>query len=182
MIFEAFAVLNTEQERNDIAEFYKKNKNRLFHIAYSKLHNENEAEDAVMETFSKIADNPVCFFQIKPDKRQAYAGVIAKNIACEMLRRKNKFSADNLDEYLDSVYSDISLEDIFFDKERTKELTAFIYSMSDTMKDTLILKAVHKKSNAEIAKILNITEEVVRARLSRAKKQINEFLERRDHE
>lgn len=51
MISAALAVLETEEQRNELAEFYKKNKNRLYRIAYSKLHNRESSEDAVQETF-----------------------------------------------------------------------------------------------------------------------------------
>ena len=58
MISVALAVLETEEQRNLLSEFYEQNKNRLYLIAFSKLHNRQSAEDAVMETLLRIADKP----------------------------------------------------------------------------------------------------------------------------
>lgn len=62
MISAALAMLEIEGQRNELAAFYTANKNRLYYIALSKLHNSIEAEDAVQEAFSRIAAKPKHFF------------------------------------------------------------------------------------------------------------------------
>ncbi len=51
MIEAALAVLENDKQRNELATFYEQYKNRFFSIAYSKLHNSEEAEDAVQGSF-----------------------------------------------------------------------------------------------------------------------------------
>lgn len=182
MISAALAVLETDEQRNELAEFYKKNKERLYAISYSKLHNDIAAEDAVQETFLQISDKPNYFFNVALDKRRVYADVIVKNISCEMIREKLSKPVVNLDDYEDEIAPDISTEDIVIDNESAHALVEFIRAMPEGKKDALLFRVLHKMSISEIARILNISEETARKRLSRAKMLIKEFLERRNNE
>ena len=62
MISAALAVLETDEQRNELSEFYEKNINCLLNYALNMLHNEEETEDAVQEAFLQIADKPDVFF------------------------------------------------------------------------------------------------------------------------
>lgn len=79
MISTALALLETDEQRNILSEFYQKYKNRFYAIAYSKLHGKAAAEDAVQEAFLRIVDKPENFFKIEHNKRVAYADVIVRN-------------------------------------------------------------------------------------------------------
>ena len=90
MIDATFAVIENEDQRSELAEFYSKYKSRLYSIALSKLHNAQEAEDAVQEVFSRIADKPEKFFDIPSESRLAYTDVIVRNIAIDMFNVRNR--------------------------------------------------------------------------------------------
>ena len=47
MISSALAILETEEQRNELSEFYEQYKDRFYAISFSKLHNRESAEDAV---------------------------------------------------------------------------------------------------------------------------------------
>ena len=49
MINTALAILQTDEQRNTLSDFYQTYKNRFYAIAYSKLHDRNLAEDAFPE-------------------------------------------------------------------------------------------------------------------------------------
>lgn len=70
MISVALAVLETDEQRSELADFYEKNKSRLYMIAFSKLNNRQSAEDAVMEAFLRIADKPERFFVYREKRRR----------------------------------------------------------------------------------------------------------------
>lgn len=55
MISAALAILETEEERNELSDFYEKYKNRFYAIAFERLHNEQDSEDAIQETFLRSA-------------------------------------------------------------------------------------------------------------------------------
>lgn len=172
MVDVIFATIEKEGQRNELAEFYKKNKNRLFRIAFSKLHNRESAEDAVMETFAQIADKPDRFFAVPQEQRTAYVSVIARNIACKMFGEN---CPESINEHEDKAELN-DPENMFFDNESALELINTIRSLPDGKKDVLILKIIHNKSSAEIAQILNIPEATVRKRLSDARILIRKYI------
>ena len=51
MISAALAVLKTDEERNALSEIYTKNIKSFYSIAFSKLHNAHDSEDAIQEAF-----------------------------------------------------------------------------------------------------------------------------------
>ena len=145
MLSASLAILETEDQRNELARFYSQSKRRLYNIAYSKLRDRAAAEDAVQETFLRIADKPKNFFGVSHDKRQSYADVIVKNVAYDMLREKINKPVENLDDYEDAA-AEISAEDIVINNENAYALVEFIRAMPEGTKDALLLQSVHKES------------------------------------
>lgn len=180
MVDAIFAVIQDDIQRNELSDFYRKNKNNFYMIAISKLHNRHDAEDAVMEAFSRIADKPERFFTVPPKQRTAYVSVIVRNVACRMFGEKLSEHTENIDYYGNEIESKIP-ENIFFDNERARELIDIIRSLPDGKKDVMILRIVHDKSSAEIAQVLDIPEPTVRKRLSDARKLIRKFMKENDN-
>jgi len=82
-----FSLIEDENQRNELAEFYLNHKNKLFAVAFSKLHNKEDAEDAVQEAFSRLSDKPDRFFNIQlEEKRIAYVNVMVRNIAIDIFK------------------------------------------------------------------------------------------------
>ncbi|MDE7398924.1 MAG: sigma-70 family RNA polymerase sigma factor [Oscillospiraceae bacterium] len=179
MVDAIFTVIENDVQRNELSDFYRENKDRLYRIAFSKLHNRHDSEDAVMEAFARIADKPHNFFAVPPKERTAYVSVIVRNISSEMFARKNAKHMENIEDYEDEIATKIP-ENVFFDNNRARELIDIIRSLPDSKKDVMILRIVHDKSSAEIARILDIPESTVRKRLSDARKLIRKFMEEHD--
>ena len=93
-----FLVIEDTVQRNELEEFYKENINCFLNIAYLKLHNKNDAEDAVQEAFCEIARQPDKFFSVAPKNRVGYMVVVIRNIASDMFNKKNKIPLEELDE------------------------------------------------------------------------------------
>lgn len=165
MISAALSILKTEPQRNELSEFYNTYSDRFYAIAYSKVHNKQDAEDAVVEAFSRIATAPERFFKISAHKRVAYVDVIVRNVAVDMFRKKNKIPMESYDEQAFDVINYISLEDIVIGKISKDELVDFIRSMSESKKDAIILRILYHHSTAEIVHILEISETAARKRL-----------------
>lgn len=177
MISTVLALLETDEQRNVLSEFYQKYKNRFYAIAYSKLHGKDAAEDAVQEAFLRIVDKPENFFKIEHNKRMAYADVIVRNVSIDMF---NKNNAHELEELTDDVSNEnyaLGLEDTVIGSVSKNELLAFILKLPVLQRDILNLKVVFELSNSEIAQKLNVSENVVRQRLYQARKSILDFLE-----
>lgn len=172
-----FATIENEEQRNELAEFYSKNKARLFGIAYSKLNNREAADDAVQEVFSEIADKPEIFFGIPEEKRLAYADVMVKNISVNMFKSANKMPTEELDENIEDTR--ISLENSLFDKISRDEILTFIDGLPTLQRSVLILHCLFGLSVDETAQRLNISLTVANKRLTLARKAIKEFVDER---
>ena len=180
MISTALALLETDEQRNVLSEFYQKYKNRFYAIAYSKLHGKAAAEDAVQEAFLRIVDKPENFFKIEHNKRVAYADVIVRNVAIDMFNKNNAHKIEELTEYVSDEAYTLGLEDTVTGSVSKNELLAFILKLPVLQRDILNLKVVFELSNSEIAQKLNVSETVVRQRLFQARKSISSFLESGD--
>ena len=180
MISTALALLETDEQRNVLSEFYQKYKNRFYAIAYSKLHGKTAAEDAVQEAFLRIVDKPENFFKIEHNKRVAYADVIVRNVAIDMFNKNNAHKIKGLTEDVSDEAYTLGLEDTVIGSVSKNELLAFILKLPVLQRDILNLKVVFELSNSEIAQKLNVSENVVRQRLYQARKSILDFLESRD--
>ena len=136
MISAALAVLESEEQRNELSEFYEENKSRLYSIAFERLHNRQDAEDAIQETFLNIADKPEKFFEIPAHKRLPYAVIIIRNVAIDMFNSKNKISEQlNQDYELETI----SLENHLFDKIAHDEVVSFVNRLSTAQRNVLML-------------------------------------------
>lgn len=182
MAFAALAILENNWQQNELARFYSKNKRRFYAIAYAKLNNKQDAEDAVMDAISRIADKPEKFFQIKEEKRVSYVNIIVRNAAIDLYRKQHKKETAELSDDLTEDISGNMLEDRIISNVSKEDLTNFIASLPPLQRDTLQLKVYYGLTNAEIAQQLAVSESTVRQRLFRARKAIGNFLEKEDSE
>lgn len=172
MIEAALAVLDTEERRDELSEFYEQHKSALYAFALSRTHNRERAEDAVQEAFLRIAKYPERFFSLPVHKRMSYAVIVTRNAINDILGEGAKFSelaeatADN----------GLSVEDFSIGNIAAEELKAFIMKMPEAQRSAIILKLVHGMTTAEIAAALNISGQTARKRVSNAYRTIEKYL------
>lgn len=172
MIAGALAVLDTEERRNELAEFYTQNKSGLYAFALSRTHNREKAEDAVQEAFLRIAKYPESFFSLPVHKRISYAVIVLGNAINDIISESAKFS--ELPETVED--NSPSVEDIALGNVAADELKAFIMAMPEAQREAVILKLVHGMTTSEIANALNISEPTARKRVSNAYRTIRKYL------
>lgn len=181
MIDVSFAVIENEDQRNEIADFYSKNKNRLYYIALSKLHNAQEAEDAVQEVFSRIADKPERFFDIPPENRLAYTDVIVRNIAVDMFNARKRVYAEQ-PENGELEDNGISLEDSLLEKISRNEILEFVDKLPALQRDVLMMHCFFGLTIDETSQRLNISLVAAKKRLMLARKAVRAFIDERSAE
>ncbi len=177
MFAETFAIIEDENQRSELAEFYSEYKRRLFSIAFSKLHNEEDAEDAVQAVFSAIADRPESFFGVPAEKRLAYTDVMVRNIAVDMFNAKSKMPLDELNEELEN--DTVSLENSLFDRLSHNEILSFIDALPALQRRVLMLHCLFGLSIDETAQRLNISLAAANKRLTLARKAVKAFIDER---
>lgn len=179
MISVALAVLKTEGEQIELSNFYSLYSKRLYAIAYSKLHDRQDAEDAVQELFLRLADKPEKFFLLVDNKRVAYADVIIRNISIDAFNARNKVTVTELSEEISADEFGVSLEDNVLGEISKSELLNFIETLPQLQQDVLTLHSMLELSNAEIANSLHISEIAVRQRLFLARESILDYIKNR---
>lgn len=182
MISAALAILKTEEERNELSDFYKKFRHRLYAIAFEHLHNEQDSEDAIQETFLRISNKPDKFFSYSSDERIYLVSAIVRNVSIDIFNKKVKHPLEDISE--NEVYqSDTELlENSLLEKVSHNELLDFINNLPELQRNVLVLTCLSELSISETAETLKISKAAVNQRLYLARKSIKTFIERKKHE
>ncbi len=174
------AALETEREKSEFMRLYEENKDKMYYIAYTKLGNRFDAEDAVYEAFARAAGNFRKILEIDCKKRGAYLDVIVRNVAVDMLRNRKKQAApaepdDN------SPLCAVSLEDEVVGKIGEERLMDFISALPETQREILELTSFCDMEYSEAAAFLGISENTAYQRIFRARKAILDFIGRENN-
>ena len=137
--------------------------NSIMRLAYSYLHNMNDAEDILQETLIKYVKTAPKFENDSHEK--AWLMTVAANLS------KNKIDYNRIrttDELQDTLVAE-EREDLSFVWEAVKQLPSK-YS------EVIHLFYYEGYSTADVAKILGRNEATVRSDMSRARKQLKDIL------
>lgn len=181
MISAALAVLETDEQRNELTFFYEKNKNSFFAVASSKLHSKHDIEDAVQEAFLRVANKPDKFFLLEDSKKIAYLNVIVRNVAIDIYNKNVKnFWEYDLDETSDDCIDNASLlENDVLGRISSDELMVFIKTLPLVQRDILTLHCLFGLTMEETAEKLNISLPMAKKKLYLARKSIKQYINER---
>lgn len=177
-----FSVIDDDVQRNELEIFYKENRQLFYYIAYSKLHNREQAEDAVQNAFMEIAKNPKGFFGVIKEKRTAYVSQIVKNISIDLLKKESKLPVESLEEDVSDEDIGNSLEDMSAENIIRNELKNLIKSLPKLQGKMLVLHCYEGLKITECAKMLGISEANAKWHLHTARLAVKRFLKERDYE
>lgn len=178
MIEAALAALENDNQRNRLSAFYEQYKNRFYGIAYSKLHNSEEAEDAVQETFLRVVDRPTKFFEMPDRERVRFVEGIVRHVSIDKYNKNKKDNTVSIEDIGDDVMSGtISPEEKYITDASASELAQFALTLPENQQQVLFMYIHQKLGYSEISKILGISEELARKRVSNARKAIKNFAE-----
>lgn len=83
-------VLNTDEDKIKFEEMYIKYKQRLFKLSYSILHNKEDAEDAVHQSFLTIANNFEKIKTMSCHEMESYMVIIIRNNSIDTYNKNKK--------------------------------------------------------------------------------------------
>lgn len=152
----------------------------IFKRTYHILKSQEDAEDAMQETWMKVIQN-IEVLRGKSDRViKAYIMKIAKNEAITIIRKRKKDT-----EILCTVEgADIASEDDLFElceKNDISEIVKCFAELDDIYRDVLSFYYFYHHSIKEIAKIMNMNEATVNSRLTRGRKKLMILLKRRGY-
>ena len=165
------SILESKEDKSKFEQIYITYKQTMFYSANRILKDEYLAEDVVHQAFLRIIDNLSKIDKIDCHKTKVFIVIIVENIAIDFYRkrkREDNISFDKIEIYIE----DIKAKDNFI----LNNIEEAILKLPINYSTVLRLKYSQGYSNKEVAQILNISEENVRQRISRARKRLTETL------
>ncbi len=152
----------------------KRFKDRLFNVAYLMLHNGDEAEDIVQDTFVRMYRNLAKFRQQSSLYTWLYR--ITVNLACNRLRSTSRKRSTSLNTLTDekkyfAVLKDnrTSIEKAFLKKETRDAVSTAIDTLSAKLKEVIILRYHENMDYKQISILLKVNIGTVKSRLFSAR-------------
>ena len=167
-------------------ELYKCHRLRIYHTAFRILRNQQDAEDAVQQSFQRAFTN---LSQFREDSAfVTWVTRIAINEALMMLRRRRVttplFETNNNDAKSTSVLNlaDVgpSPEQALVENEDRAAVTFAISRLRESLRTVALLRELQGLSNTETARRLGLTVSAVKARTFHARRQLRQHLERKN--
>lgn len=149
----------------DLEDCFAKYYKMLYKTSAIMLCNEHDASDAVQETFVKYLERKKPFTD--EEHKKAWLLRVNINICKNLLRFRGMHPT--------MEYDKVSLH---YDSDDDKGLMEALFNLKKKSKEILILRYIEGYTNAEIAKILGISENAAKKRAERARKELEkEYIE-----
>lgn len=169
-----FFNIQTKKDLQKIEILYEKYEKLLLSVAYNILHNNHLAEDAVHDTFIKIIQNLQKFHFDNEFKTKGLISIICRNISYDYYRKTYFKKEINVSESIQE--NDYSIDnnplEIIINKETMQAYLDKIKQLKPVYRDVLYLKYYYELDYNEISIILNVSQDTLRKRVERAKKEI----------
>jgi len=163
------AVLESEADRKRFAELYEQYHGLIEKTAIRILKNQQDAEDAVQNTFVQIIRHFEKVFEIECKNLPFWIISIVKNESLMILRKKGRVVQFE-------AWDDISVE--AESVSEYNELVRLFSKLPETYRAALEMRVLLDYSGKEIAQKLGISESAVNTRISRGRALLKEIVER----
>ena len=162
------SLIPDEEGKNKFISIYEKYRILIYKICIKITADNFLCEDAMQNTFVRIADNIDKIYGFPENEQKVYIAAIAKNCAIDILKDENRFASESLNPNHEIQFSK-SIQDEYISSEQYKKLVSYINELDKSYRDVLILSLVCELSPKEIAVALNRSLRTVRTQLTRGK-------------
>ncbi|MBE6557709.1 MAG: RNA polymerase sigma factor [Ruminococcaceae bacterium] len=190
MILELIQAIESDEERELVERIYYLYYKQMIVKANSILHHQQDAEDAVMETFRLISENVKTFMNFEREDLAALVSIYTRNVALNMYKHKKKqrevfdinfdFNQENTVD-CSACYQE-NPQTLVVNDETIHIVKNAIDQLNDRFKDVIVLKYYYHMRNVEIAGILSIEENTVNSHIYRAKNKLKEIIGKEGYE
>lgn len=154
---------------------------KAYSIAYRYLNNQEDAMDALQESFIKAYRSLATFKGNSSFQTWIYRIVV--NTCYDMLRKKKSriqaeslYKSDGDEEYMIELPDqDKGPEELALDREESRDIFRVLEMLPLDQKEIILLRDVEGYSYEEIVVILSITMGTVKSRISRARLRLREL-------
>lgn len=172
MLFMYLSLLESPDEKSRFEDIYTNYKQAMYYTAYNILNDVQSTEDAVHQAFVKIIENFQQIKEISSPQTKSFCVIVCRNIAIDMVRRDNKQRNTSFDDLQDDIAERIIMEDEIISNANMELIVEKIGQLPVIYKDIFLLHYGNGYSIKQIAKLINITNEVAKKRIQRARQRL----------
>lgn len=180
--------IENEEERSFVETIYDKFHKNLLAICYNVLNNQEDAEDALVDTFEHIIKTVKYLQNVPEHELPPLLHTYAYNAAIDIYRRNDKGSdlfspiihhSEDGDTTIDLLDQSINLEQTVLDNALIVEIFNMIENFPPKVRSVALLKWRYHCKNNEIAEILKISESSVSSHIQHARKRLAKMLDKK---
>ena len=169
-----FMTIENDGERRLAEELYLSYRGRMYGIAYSVLHNREDAEDAVMDAVYNIVNNISRFVSLPRNKTESLIVIIVRNAAINRYNRNRRRGVLPLEEAV--LAQTLGLQEEAMRQETRRELLETVNSLDEPGREILVRRYYYDQKPRQIALALGMTVKQVDNSLYRSKRLLREKL------
>ena len=165
--------VENDSDRDKLEHIYDMYSKQMYRVAYSVLHNTEDAKDAVQETFLRLA-SVISTLEFDDEARcRSYVLTAVKNTAISIGMKNSKMITKDY-ESIAEAFGDTKLdpETIISGNESFESIVNAIKAMNELYRDVLYYRIVEGMSEKDIAALLGIKYSTVRIRIKRGKEEL----------
>lgn len=173
--------IESEEDYSFVETLYNRYEKQMYVIAFSVLHHPQDSEDCVHEAVVNVIECLDSFRHIDEERKlRRLLAIAARNKAIDLYRRKKRqleveaSMAKELEEGL-VADTDEDMVRMVINEENRQLVASLVRDLDNIYRDVILLKFEQEMTTKEIAKFLNITDDLVRMRYMRAKKLLIEM-------
>jgi len=176
-------------DANAFDRFVEHFRAKIFHYSWLMCGQREDAEDVAQDTLLKVFES---FDQLRePERVRPWVFRIARN-ACLMKRRRSAFAPSqelSLDDFMPAIdhqggHAKLQIADWsglpdrqMLQSEMKRVLDQAISALPENYKSVILMRDVEELSTLETAQVLDLTEDVVKTRLHRARLAVRQKLD-----
>lgn len=168
--------IDGEDDKDKFEILYNTYRKRMVYAAFSVLNNKEDAEDAVHDTFIKIARNMRSIGDPESDETLSYVLKAVKNTAINLSKKNTTRNKHIQSQDVDNI-SDGAFLDKLRIQENYEEVVEAIRSLNDTYRDVMFYHFIAGMKSRDIADLLDRNKSTVQQQIARGKKKLLEILE-----
>lgn len=173
LIHKEFSSLNRSQQEEVYRDFYK----LVYYTVIKITHDHATTEDIVQEAFIRTIYNAPAI-----DNEQQLIGwirVVSKNLTLNVLKKHKKISnQDDIESVINNRSMDESIESQVEVRLLENTISQSVSQLNSEYQNVIKTKWIEGKTNKQIAKEFNSTENAIKQKLYRARKALKEKMSR----
>lgn len=172
--------IENENDRAFVENLYIKYGKKIYLVAFGVLGKKEDAEDCLQDVMRIIIDNLALFSSVKDENLIRLIVKCTRNTAIDKYRaeKRKRVKELSLDEPCESGETPDfpdegdSIEEILINKETRRLLNGIISEIAPIYRDILFFRYELSLKYSDIARLLGVSENVVKTRLYRAKQAL----------